>query len=520
MAKVLYGRSGNKYQLEDKPFASGGEGEVYNIIGQQGSVAKIYKADVFKQNRYISDPRNYMKEKIETMIDQPVDPYMNGSLCIAYPTDALFDSSKTFVGYVMPRIKADKSIITGEREKGRENFFSHYTYRHSVVMSYNMASLVYKLHEAGISLGDFNPQNFMLNGDGTITLVDADSFNIRNKRTGKVYKCKVGVPEMLPPELQGKNLASPNSEFNEYTDCFGLAIHIFVLLMNNRHPFTVVMPQKTRSSVSASKLENNIAEGRCPYTTSSRWKNNTPPGALDVMMLPDYIRSLFDRVFTYDAQNAMSDSIIKNRPSAKEWLQALRRMITEIDAKNEYQVCNVETAHIYRKVYGACPFCACNKRKPIPAPVTSPHPIPSPNINIPKTNLTGPYNAPSVTRRGVAPLWIFSIIFGLITGVILSELFRGWVYKIFDYEVSLTVVQVVMGIVGIAAGIAVSYFLGDYYESISNGILALMLSLLAPVATFVGGIAVLLIIGIIILIVYLVLIIFVLGILAAIAGGG
>lgn len=357
MGRKYFGRNGKSYMLEDSPFANGGEGEVYNVIGDKNSVAKLYKAAKFKANKYVPDPKKHMEEKIETMLDQPINPNINGVLCVAYPTDILRDSNGEFVGYVMPRVHASKSIITGERVKKRETFFNKYTYRHSVVMAYNLAYLVSQLHKSGITLGDFNYQNYLLNTDGTISIVDADSFNIRNKKTGKVYKCNVGIPEMLPPELQGRELNNPKNEFNEYTDSFSLAIHIFVLLMNNQHPFTVVMPQNTSSSSSSSKLEKNITEGKCPYTTNSKWKNNTPPSAVDVMMLPEYIRSLFDRTFTYDVQNSMSDSVIRNRARADEWVVALRRMLSEIDSKNVYTVCSTDRAHLYRKSYGSCPFC-------------------------------------------------------------------------------------------------------------------------------------------------------------------
>lgn len=530
MSKIYYGRNGKKYMLEDKAFASGGEGEVFNIIGDNGNVAKVYKSIKFTVTKYDSDPRTSMKEKIETMLDQPVDPFLNGDLIVAWPVDTLCDGNGMFCGYIMPRVNANKSIITGESESKREKFFSNYNFRHSVVMSYNMATIVERIQASGAIVGDFNPQNFMLNTDGTIVRVDADSFDIRNTRTGKVYKCTVGVPEMLPPELQGRNLASPSSHFTDKTDDFALAVHIFVLLMNNRHPFTVRMPQASRSSQAGTKLENNIVQGKCPYTTSSKWRNNTPPGALDIMMLPDYVRRLFDRAFSFDEQNAASIQIINNRPTAREWREAMARMINEIDSKKVYDTCVTYKSHIYRHDYGTCPYCA--KTKPIPKKFPSPILVNGNTNNSTNNQYTQQAHltystTTSIARRTVYPLWIFSILFGIITGVSLSPMFHNWIYGLFNFDLYITAIQVIMSALGIAAGIVVSYFLGDYYQNVSNGLLALLISLLAPVATFVGGIALLLaaalviiVVNILIALVKILLIILIIGvIIGALLGG-
>lgn len=465
-----FGRNGKTYTLENDPFASGGEGEVYNIIGNNDKVAKIYKSKKFKPNRYVPDPKTYMKEKIETMLDQPVNPYINGVLCIAYPTDILYDANGEFVGYVMPRVNATKSIITGEREKSREVFFRNYTYKHSVIMSYNMAYLVSKIHEAGVSIGDFNPQNFMLNTDGTITIVDADSFNIRNKRTGKIYKCNVGVPEMLPPELQGKKLENPNCEFNEYTDNFGLAIHIFLLLMNNRHPFTVVMPQNTRSSVAGSKLEKNIAEGKCPFTTFSKWKKNTPLGSMDIGLLPDYIRNLFDRTFTYDVNNAMSDSVIRGRATANEWLNALSRFINEID--NKKRNLHSSSGNI-------------NKNISIPKLSNGIAKLKDKCVVIKKQNSKKQVRLEK--PKVVEVLWSICIIAGLISGLLFSEHLREWIYNFRSYEISATWSFIMMGIFGVSVGALAGWIEKNMYEKKTSWFLMFLPFVLIPLVTFWGG---------------------------------
>lgn len=357
MSNKYYGRNSKVYSLKESAFASGGEGNIYKINGDNESVAKIYKDHCFKSNKYMPDPRKYLEEKIETMLELPVNPYIEDVLCIAYPTDFLKDEDGKFVGYVMPKINADRCLFTVLRQRCREVFFDNYTYRHSVVIAYNMAYIINRLHQAGIVIGDLNPSNFLVNKDGTIVVVDVDSFNVINRKTGKEYKCKVGVSEMLPPELQGKNLNDSCSKYNVHTDEFGMAILIFLLLMENKHPFSIQMPTNIISSSYIFRLDKNIIKGSCPYVTDSEWKSNIPICSPDINMLPRYIRVLFDKTFTYNESNAKSEEIVNNRTCASEWVLALGRMICEMENPDVYKVCKVNHSHIYRRDYGSCPFC-------------------------------------------------------------------------------------------------------------------------------------------------------------------
>ena len=349
------GRNNTNYVLGSE-IASGGEGIVYEVKNNNKLVAKIY------HDRKLKSSRQYMKEKIETMLDQPVDPYVNGKLCITWPTDTLCDVNGNFVGFVMPKIDVKSSIIRGQRDD-KVRFFKNYNYTYSVAMAYNIALIVSRVHATGSTVGDFNPKNILLKDTGEVVFVDADSFNIRNRRSGKVYKCTMSVPEMRPPELQGKDLTKDTSVFNEATDSFSLGIHIFQLLMNNQHPFAIIVPKTLRSSSSNSGLESSITQGRCPYVTGSQWAANIPAAAPDINMLPSYIRDLFDRTFSYNASNAVKASVINARPGADEWVAALERFYRSLTDKNERVICNADRSHVYLKSYGSCPFCSALRRR-------------------------------------------------------------------------------------------------------------------------------------------------------------
>lgn len=347
---IYYGRGRtNTYSLE-KRLGGGGEGDVYEINGKHDLVAKIYKDSKFISTPGIPNPRKELKEKIETMLDQPVEPYINNVLSVAWPQDILLDSNGEFVGYVMPRVNSTHQIFAASRERERKQLFPSYTWKTAVLIARNLALTVKRIHAVNAIVGDMNPNNIMLDNKGHVTIIDTDSFNIKNQRTGKVYKCNVGVSEMLPPELQGKNLGDSGSMFTQESDNFALAIHIFKLLMNNCHPFGSIGMSKSQSAAAGNPIVHNIATGKCPYVTNG--VGNVSPDAPDIMMLPTEIRQLIDRAFKYTVTSAIDPQVIQNRPTAQEWQRALDHLY-----KSQLSVCLNDSSHVWPIGYPDCPWC-------------------------------------------------------------------------------------------------------------------------------------------------------------------
>ena len=341
-----YGRGGKTYDLGNK-LGSGGEGTVYLINGLPGSVAKIYKPERFSE----PGSRQEMREKIEAMLDAPVSPYVNGVLTVAWPTDYLLDSNHQFQGFVMPAVINKKSLLWACRESERKQLFhGRYQWKISVAIAFNLALAVENLHSAGIIVGDMNPNNIMVSENGLVTLIDADSFNITS-RTGKVFKCSVGMEEVLPAELQGKDLAKPSNAFTYASDRFALAVHIFNLLLNNCHPFGCLDLNSPNSSASRNPRVHNITKGYCPYVESGKGKVNV--SAPDMAILPMEIRDLFDRAFKYNSRTAVRKETLARRPAAEEWKNALWKLYNA-----NMTTCRSDKYHIYPAYYkGGCPWC-------------------------------------------------------------------------------------------------------------------------------------------------------------------
>ena len=494
---TYYGRKHNSYALGAK-IKGGGEGEVFEVSGHSDLVAKIYYDKKFVPTPEIANPREYLKEKIMTMLDQPVDPKINGVLSVAWPQDILFDSSGKFVGYTMPRVNSKYHIFAASRERERRALYSNYTWKIGILIAYNLALAIKKIHETGAVVGDLNPNNIMLDSKGHVTLIDTDSFNITNKKNGKTYKCSVGVPEMLPPELQGKNLAKSTSVFTTQTDSFALSIHIFNLLMNNCHPFGCVGMNKSQSSSSTNPVVNNIVKGHCPYVSSG--SGTKSPDAPDIMMLPTDIRNLFDRAFSYDVKTSVKSSTINNRPSAEEWLNALWKLYNA-----SLDTCKSDPSHLYIKNYGQCPWCAIKK---IPV-VSSAH-----SSGSVKRNNASPRNSMGYTptysssgtqvRRDPWLLYLVCIVIGCVSSPFLGNLLVGIVDEVFDFAISETFTYIALGIIGAVSGGFIAYKGSDAYEIAYNGWPWLLLGLLAPVGSVVITAAIMLVIGIIIIALYII----------------
>ena len=459
---TYYGRKGTPYSLGQR-LGGGGEGEVFSINGKSNLVAKLY----FENKKFVPtannpNPHQLLREKIETMLDQPVNAYIQGVLSIAWPQDSLYDQNGKFVGFTMPRVDSKHHIFTACRERERVVLYPKYTWKTAIVIAFNLSLAVNEVHRSGAVIGDMNPNNIMVDSHGHVTLIDTDSFNIRNKRTGKLYKCSVGVPECLPPELQGKYLADNANQFTKETDSFALSIHIFNLLMNNCHPFGCSGMNQNHPSSSNNPIASNIVRGNCPYVSNG--KGSTSPSAPDIAMLPHSIRSLFDRSFSYDVYTAVKPETINKRPSADEWQRALYHLYSQ----EPLATCHRNAHHVYPKHYGKCPWCTS-------VALTPPHqPATPPALSVNRT------------RRKLRTLWLVNTLVGAFLTPLLGSIFISQFASQTDIANYKMIISVALHLLGAGAGCFMSFWIHKKYLSSSHTLPWLLLALLTPLLAIVS----------------------------------
>ena len=338
--KTFYTNDGRVVYLGTM-LGSGGEGAVYKVPNMPGKVVKVFKS---------TTDFAYMERKIEALINNQIPSKLDHVLINTIPESLLYDEDDHFVGYIMPGITTRFKLYDVSRNSAdRTKYFPELDYKGLIIIAYNLAEAVSYIHEHEVVIGDLNPNNIVVNPDGTVCLIDTDSYDIVDKTTNEHFPCAVGLPEMLAPELQNVGYLK-NTCFTRETDLFSLAILIFRLLMNNANPFGGVRSDLVSRAVSDTYTNVEIMNGESPYIKKIEGLT-VPDWAPPFSMLPEYIQDLFVRVFDYNQETYLEK--IKERPTTKEWMDALMRFYNE-----PLKQCEKNHFHWYRKELDQCPLCA------------------------------------------------------------------------------------------------------------------------------------------------------------------
>lgn len=315
---TVYDSQGKSYVLTDQ-IGRGGEGTVFRSPHDFETVAKIY-------HEPISDEK---AEKLRWMAANHNEQLLKVA---AWITDVLCDAPDgKIVGFLMPSVEA-KEIHELYSLKSRRVHFPRATWQFLIHAATNVARAFYGLHKNSHIMGDVNHGNCVVLANGTVKLIDCDSYSISDG--ARRYPCEVGVATHLAPELQGKNLA--DVERIAPHDNFGLAVIIFQLLFLGRHPFA-----GTYEGDEDKSLEDCIRELRFAYARDAHlWKIRRPPGTLSLDAVGPRISLMFERAF-----------LTEDRPEPREWVEALE------DLSKSLKQCSLHPGHHFFNELAACPFC-------------------------------------------------------------------------------------------------------------------------------------------------------------------
>jgi hypothetical protein len=310
----------------------GGEATVYRMIGQTERLAKIYEPA----------PRPNYSGKLGWMVtyppDNPTERLNHASL--AWPGGLLYDSRRQLKGYWMPYIQRAIPILDVFIPRRRVEILPQFDRRYLLRTARNLAAALSALHSSGYVAGDLNESNVLVTPTALVTLIDTDSFQVREERMGSLvmHPCPVGKPEYTPPELQGQQLGEivrlPDH------DAFGLAVLIFQLLMEGSHPFRA----QWLGAGEPPPLEARIANGVYPYDDTPAHPVRPPKNALGIETLHPWLVELFRRCFVDGHRDP------RWRPGPELWMRTLHEA-------EQAQVCCAE-GHYYSSHLTGCPYCA------------------------------------------------------------------------------------------------------------------------------------------------------------------
>lgn len=322
MRQMTLLRSKTTIQL-DQEIGRGGEGAVYAISGHNDRVAKIY-----------SSPPDITKvQKLLEMVEAGTPALLR---IAAWPIDLLTDKKGNVQGFLMPRIVSRRDIHELYSPKSRSAAFPEADFRFLCHVGANIARAFAVVHAHGQVIGDVNHGNLLVGADGTMMLIDCDSFQIG--LGPNAYTCDVGVALFTAPELQGRSfrnlLRYPNH------DLFALAVLLFHILYMGRHPFA-----GRYSGGGDMPIEKAIAEYRFAYGPDRRAKKiEQPPGTVALDIMGPEVAQNFTRAFSQAGST-------HGRPDARKWISTLDKL------KEGLRECPVAKWHHYPQGLTDCPWC-------------------------------------------------------------------------------------------------------------------------------------------------------------------
>lgn len=321
----LKGNQNNTYQI-GKSIGRGGEGEVYEVIGNPDILAKVYheKLSPLKEEKLRQMVAIWSAE-LERYISWPID------FCV----DPATGKQAIIIKKLLNCLPLHQIISPMDRKK----LFPEKSYSFLIHIARNLAIALHKIHEQGLVVGDINEGNILVNKQGLVFFIDCDSFQL--KRGGKFYACDVGVPRYTPPEiLNAGSFKTAVRRFN--TDNFSLAVLIFQILFLGKHPFAGAPVGDTAG---IDDEETAIKERQFAYSLRNNDKRICPPkGSIPITILPKKLIGYFHDAFEGN----------ETRPSAAEWAINLDSLAKSLS------VCQHLKTHAFPSTVHECPWCTLN----------------------------------------------------------------------------------------------------------------------------------------------------------------
>jgi WD40 repeat protein len=341
MSPVLTALSSGRPVTLDKKIASSGEGTVWTT-NFPGFLAKLY-------HQANSDRIAKLKVMVAHPPQNPMQQHRH--VTFAWPQDLLQNQHGQCLGFLMPEIAdgVKLSLIYNAKLRNRKAPRFNWYYLHTAALNFALA--LKSLHEEGYVVGDVKPQNLLVNSRALISIIDTDSFQVRDPQTQTIYRCLVGSEGFTPAELLGKELSTLDQ--TEIHDRFRLGVMVFLLLFGDQ-PFKGKWIGRGESPLPAEL----IRQGYWPYASNSMVQPG--PNTIPLSIIHPQLQVCFQRCFT----EGYKDPSL--RPSAQDWIAALKLAVADL------RMCHLENNHYYSRIYNRCYWC--DRRSSLGLDIFSPTP--------------------------------------------------------------------------------------------------------------------------------------------------
>ena len=303
-------------ETPDGYLGNGGEANVYAVNNNPDLVAKVYHPKATISGGSLTPQGQRREQKLAAMIkNAPPITDSDGKVALAWPMDILHyycgPHDGLLAGFIMPKIDmgqymdilnyynpvkrrelnaklAQKGLWVPTKGDELETLLN--------VIVRNILTLLGNIHMWDYVIGDVNESNILVNYEGRVAFVDSDSFQVRDQSNGTVHRSPVGKEDFLSPRVigltgetcrldwcpSGKPKGQHNKEFlcfdrEAEDDGFAIAVILFKLLMDGRHPLDSVGGSQTyKESIVNREFPFNHPSLKPPKSSEGRWKKLSP----------------------------------------------------------------------------------------------------------------------------------------------------------------------------------------------------------------------------------------------------
>ncbi len=230
--------------------AHGGEGVIYRFARNNGILIKVCKKETLEDASKLSLFRNRLNAMMK------LEDCRNADF-LAWPLMPVMDKRSGAVGFVMRKCtgRTLRALLAPVQVK---RFFPGWNRIQVAQVALNFLDAVRMLARHRVLVNDFNPGNFLVDGRGTVRLIDCDSFQIPVEG-GEPFMTRTFTPEFTAPEL----LLHPelfNQPRTPEQVRFSLAVVIYMVLMSGLHPY---------ARCGGGDPAENLKSGKCPLDRDS-----------------------------------------------------------------------------------------------------------------------------------------------------------------------------------------------------------------------------------------------------------
>ena len=349
--------------LSPRPLGEGGQANVFSVDDDPGLVVKLYR-----------HPTAHLERRLESMLllaraEDFLSEDGTAQPVLTWPSALVEDiDNGAVIGYGMRKVASPEylPLWTLFNPMQRRQHFPDISWRFLVGLGRNLAGSTSALHERALVLGDVSHANLVVSQRGYLCVLDCDSIQFTDPRSGEHFPCEFLTCEYAPPELQTGD-GSPRSPA---TDDFSLAILACRLLLVGDHPFLGI---REGGSEDDAEVARNIADG---YSYITRRRDmHVPRGTLDPGLLPPPVLELAERAFGPGHVDPSA------RPTSEEWLIALD------DSLRAIRPCATHRFHAYSEHLPSCPWC-------VRVEAGLPDVFPSPSAQPPRSTHAAPLAGP------------------------------------------------------------------------------------------------------------------------------